>query len=221
MPRTRHSPGSPSGQTNPTATSSSPSNAPAAYTPARLVRRELLERLVRAQHALAQRPRLGRVDGADLERHSMKRPLAWTSSPSAVSVPPARRSQIRSQWTARAFLPPVSGYERPSARWTVPPIFSSNRIVPVGRSMPKFVPMPISPSRRAPSSVASAALQVVVAAVGPRRDDLAVAERQLDAVDVDARGRRRTVKRTVPLALVSIGPVKTSPLTACCACRRS
>jgi len=48
-----------------------------------------------------------------------------------------------SQWTADSFVPPVSGYERPSARWIVPPIFSSNRIVPIARSMPKFVPMPI------------------------------------------------------------------------------
>ena len=37
----------------------------------------------------------------------------------------------------------------------MPPIFSSSRIIPTGRSMPKFVPMPISPRREAPSSVAS------------------------------------------------------------------
>ena len=53
-----------------------------------------------------------------------------STSPSAESRPPWRRSQIRSQCTADSFVPPVSGYERPSARWTVPPIFSSNRIVP-------------------------------------------------------------------------------------------
>ena len=64
---------------------------------------------------------------------------------------------MRSQCSADSFLPPVSGYERPSARWTVPPIFSSKRIVPIGRSMPKFVPMPSSPRRRAPSSVAARA----------------------------------------------------------------
>ena len=39
----------------------------------------------------------------------------------------------------------------------MPPIFSSNRIAPTGRSMPVFVPMPISPSRRAPGSVSSVA----------------------------------------------------------------
>ncbi len=60
-----------------------------------------------------------------------------------------------SQCTADSLTPPVSGYERPTARWTVPPIFSSSRIIPTGWSMPKFVPMPISPSSDAPSSVAS------------------------------------------------------------------
>ena len=62
-----------------------------------------------------------------------------------------------SQWTADVLVPPVSGYDEPTARWTVPPIFSSKRIAPTGRSMPKFVPMPSSPSRLAPSSVASVA----------------------------------------------------------------
>ena len=38
-----------------------------------------------------------------------KRPSSWTTSPSAVSRPPARRSQIRSQCSALSFLPPVSG----------------------------------------------------------------------------------------------------------------
>ena len=62
-----------------------------------------------------------------------------------------------SQWTALSFVPPVSGYERPTAKWTVPPIFSSNRIAPIGRSIPRFVPIPISPRRRAPGSVSSVA----------------------------------------------------------------
>ena len=87
---------------------------------------------------------------------SAKRPSCTMTSPSAVRRPPGRRSQMRSQCSADSFLPPVSGYERPSARWTVPPIFSSNSVAPIARSMPKFVPMPISPRRRAPSSVCSA-----------------------------------------------------------------
>ena len=66
---------------------------------------------------------------------------------------------------------------------------------------------------RAPSSVGQRALQVVVAALGARRDDLAVAQLELDAGDVDARtAPTRTSKRTRPFALVSCGPVKTSPL---------
>ena len=36
-------------------------------------------------------------------------PGSSTSSPSAVSRPPSRRSQIMSQWTALSFVPPVSG----------------------------------------------------------------------------------------------------------------
>ena len=103
--------------------------------------------------------------------------------------------------------------ERPSARWTVPPIFSSNRIVPIGR---------VDAEVRADADLAEAAravvggqraLQVVVAALGARLDDLAVAELELDAVDVDARrATSGTVKRTRPFALRSSGPVKTSPL---------
>ena len=36
------------------------------------------------------------------------------TSPSALRRPPPRRSQIMSQWTALSFVPPVSGYERPT-----------------------------------------------------------------------------------------------------------
>ena len=72
----------------------------------------------------------------------------------------------------------------------MPPIFSSNRIVPVGRSMPKFVPMPeLAQAARAVVGP-QRALQVVVADLGARADDLAVAQLELDPVDVDARGRR-------------------------------
>ena len=40
---------------------------------------------------------------------STNRPSASTVTPSALSRPPARRSQIMSQWTADSFMPPVSG----------------------------------------------------------------------------------------------------------------
>src|SRR5437588_13451 len=55
-----------------------------------------------------------------------------------------------------AVRPPVSGYERPSARCTVPAIFSSSSVEPVGRSIPELVPIPSSPRNRAPGSVSSA-----------------------------------------------------------------
>ena len=41
-----------------------------------------------------------------------------------------------SQWMADSFTPPVSGYDRPRARWIVPPIFSSSSVIPTARSMP-------------------------------------------------------------------------------------
>ena len=68
----------------------------------------------------------------------------------------------------------------------MPPIFSSNRIVPIGRSMPKLVPMPSSPRRRAPASVSSVGLQVGVAALGVALDHPALAELERDALDDDA-----------------------------------
>ncbi len=54
--------------------------------------------------------------------------------------------------------------------------------------MPKFVPMPISPRRRAPASVSSADCRYVVAALGAGGDDLAGAELELDARDQRPRG---------------------------------
>ena len=60
-----------------------------------------------------------------------------------------------SQWIALSFLPPVEEYELPTARWTVPSIFSSNATFFMKRWMPGLQPIPSSPSRRAPSSVSS------------------------------------------------------------------
>jgi hypothetical protein len=73
----------------------------------------------------------------------------------------------------------------------VPLIFSSKRIVPIGRSMPKFVPIPSSPMRRAPSSVARARCRYSSPVVGAGADHLAVAQLELDAVHLDARRARR------------------------------
>src|SRR5262249_42000287 len=63
-----------------------------------------------------------------------------SAPPSAARRPPSRGSQIRPQCPPDSFGPPVWGWERPGARWPAPPIFSSNRIAPIGRSMPKLVP---------------------------------------------------------------------------------
>ena len=60
-----------------------------------------------------------------------------------------------SQWIELLFVPPVKEYELPSARWTVPSIFSSKPTFFMNRWMPGLQPMPSSPSRRAPSSVSS------------------------------------------------------------------
>ena len=68
--------------------------------------------------------RIKRFPGLDVERRTaarcenerrgcagyrLKRPSSCTTSPSALSRPPARRSQMRSQCSAERFLPPVSG----------------------------------------------------------------------------------------------------------------
>src|SRR6476646_655727 len=82
-------------------------------------------------------------------------PSTRTASPSASMRPPARRSRTRSQWIAETLSPPSSGNERPSARWHVPPIFSSKSVSPTARVIISFVPIANSPTLRAPSSVSS------------------------------------------------------------------
>ena len=72
------------------------------------------------------------------------------------------------------------------------------------RSMPKFVPMPISPSRRAPSSVASARCRYVVAALGGRGDDHPVANSSSTPATSTPAGDDGTAKRILPLALASL-----------------
>ena len=110
---------------------------------------------------------------------------------------------------ADSLVPPVSGYERPRARWTVPPIFSSSRVSPTARSMPVLVPMPTSPSRRAPSSVASMACRTSspssarAATTTPSRNSKETPETRTP------RGEDGTPNRTKPEA--DDGPVNTSP----------
>ena len=106
--------------------------------------------------------------------HTASRPSSTIGSPSAVSRPPWRRSQIRSQCTADSFVPPVSGYERPSARWTVPPIFSSNRIAP-DRAVDAEVRADARARRGSarPGRSRASRCRYAVAALGARADDLA------------------------------------------------
>ena len=93
----------------------------------------------------------------------------------------------------------------------MPPIFSSNRIAPIGRSMPRFVPIPISPSRRAPASVSSVASRYS----WPRsaRASTTTPARNSSSIPATStpRGLEGIVKRIRPSAESSCGPVKTSP----------
>src|SRR5436190_3840924 len=55
-------------------------------------------------------------------------PASWTTLPSSSSRPLLRRSLTMSQWSWLTFSPPTSGRPLPSARWTVPSIFSSKSV---------------------------------------------------------------------------------------------
>ena len=94
----------------------------------------------------------------------------------------------------------------------MPVIFSSSSVEPVGRSMPGLVPMPSSPRKRAPSSVAELGVEHVLALLGRGLDDLA-RPRTRAARPAPRRRRGRTARRTGPRRWrsVSCGPVKTSP----------
>ncbi len=87
----------------------------------------------------------------------------------------------------------------------MPPIFSSKRIAPIGRSMPKFVPMPSSPGKRAFFVGVERRLQVVVAALGLGRHQAALAELQRHVLDDQRRAARSgSVKRITPSADVLV-----------------
>ena len=60
------------------------------------------------------------------------RPSSWMTSPSALRRPPRRRSHDQVPVHGALVRAARLGIRRPSARWTVPPIFSSNRIAPTG-----------------------------------------------------------------------------------------
>ena len=126
-----------------------------------------------------------------------------TGSPSAVSRPPVRRSQIRSQCraddVARRRSPDRSarargGRCRPSSRRA-----ASSRSA---RSMPAFVPIPSSPRKRAPASVASAASRYSWPPLRARAHDLAVSNVSATSATVTPRGLEGTVKRIVAVGRV-------------------
>ena len=89
----------------------------------------------------------------------------------------------------------------------MPPIFSSNRIAPIGRSMPKLVPIPSSPRKRAPVVGVQRGLEVGVAALGPRGHDAALAELERHVLDDDAArgGRDREADDALGGVLVRAG----------------
>ena len=91
-----------------------------------------------------------------------------------------------SQWTALWFSPPMTASPAPTARWTVPSIFSSKSVLRVWRWMPGLQPMPSSPTRRAPSSVSSAP---------SRNSSFAVAEA---STTLPPSKRRRTPSQIAP-----------------------
>ena len=132
------------------------------------------------------------------------------SVPATLVHPRAGRRSGPSGWRL-SLDPPVSGYERPSARWTVPPIFSSSRIIPVRRVMPVFVPMPSSPSRRAPGSVSSVASRCSAPRSARASTTRPSSKRSSTPATSTPPWLVGTVKRTVPVADASCGPVKTSP----------
>ena len=96
-----------------------------------------------------------------------------------------------SQCRPERFSPPLSGYAVPSARWTVPPIFSSNRMFRVKMSMPSLRPNANSPARRAPSSMPIICSRKSCAARGRRLDDLAALEPEPHVVHLAALEDRR------------------------------
>src|SRR5207244_9121429 len=89
---------------------------------------QYLHARLHVQAALDEQLRVGlqaRIGGGAQNSHL---PFSWTSSPSSSIRPPGRRSLTMSQWTELSFVPFRKPKPWPIARWTVPSIFSSNRV---------------------------------------------------------------------------------------------
>ena len=80
-------------------------------------------------------------------------PSRWMARPSSSSS--AAAAQVADQVPVQAarLRAAASRVAGPSAKWTVPPIFSSSSVRPVNRGSAELVPIANSPSRRAPSSM--------------------------------------------------------------------
>ncbi len=84
---------------------------PAKHSPERFGLRRLVRVDMRiADHGIAERSRCRRHCLLILAGHqTTNAPSFWNTSPSTVTCPPSRRSQIMSQWIADSFVLPVSG----------------------------------------------------------------------------------------------------------------
>ena len=117
-----------------------------------------------------------------------------------------------SQWTALSFVPPVTVYERPSARWIVPSIFSSKSTFRVWRVIRGLQPIPSSPRTRAPSSVSSVANRKSSFAVAPASTTRPPSN--LSHAPTTSRPKYvagNSANMTTPSVAVSTGETNTSP----------
>ena len=91
-----------------------------------------------------------------------------------------------SQWIELVFVPPVNVYELPTARCTVPSIFSSNATFFMKRWMPGLQPIPSSPSTARAFVDVECLDQERLAGARGRVDDAAAFEDEARAVDLVA-----------------------------------
>ena len=106
-------------------------------------------------------------------------------------VPSLRISLTMSQWSWLTFVPPTSGRPLPSARWTVPSIFSSKSVFFMCRVIPGLQPMPSSPEPA--GALVEVELLEQELLVGLRRgvDDLPALEAEADPAHLAAAVDRR------------------------------
>ena len=133
----------------------------------------------------------GTVASSVVRRATRSTPSAWMTSPSALRRPPERRSQIMSQCTRRLVRPAGLGIgaaerEVDGAADLLVEQDRPRRPVDAG-----LVPIPISPSRRAPGSVSSVASRYSWPRSARASTTRPGAELELDPGDLDAARARR------------------------------